>query len=74
MGGKSTFLRQAALIAVLAQAGGFVPASARENRHRRPLVQPGRRVGQSRARALDLHGRDGRDRGDPRAGDAAAAW
>ena len=28
MGGKSTFLRQAALIAVLAQAGGFVPASS----------------------------------------------
>jgi DNA mismatch repair protein MutS len=27
MGGKSTFLRQAALVAVLAQAGGFVPAS-----------------------------------------------
>ncbi len=28
MGGKSTFLRQNALIAVLAQAGGFVPAAS----------------------------------------------
>ena len=28
MGGKSTFLRQAALVAVLAQSGGFVPASS----------------------------------------------
>jgi DNA mismatch repair protein MutS len=35
----------------------------------RPAVQPGRRVGQSGARAIDLHGRDGRDGGDPRAGD-----
>src|SRR3546814_12269677 len=28
MGGKSTFLRQNALIAILAQAGGFVPADS----------------------------------------------
>jgi DNA mismatch repair protein MutS len=28
MGGKSTFLRQNALIAILSQMGAFVPASA----------------------------------------------
>ncbi|PMX28580.1 hypothetical protein C1Y26_35010, partial [Pseudomonas sp. MPR-R2A7] len=28
----------------------------------RPAVQPSRRVGQSSARSLDLHGRNGRDR------------
>ena len=47
------------------------PRRPRQDRDRRPPVQPRRRVGQSRARPLDLHGRDGRDRRDPRAGDAA---
>ena len=55
-----------------AGAGGRLRAGAeRHDRAGRPPVQPGRRVGQSRARALDLHGRDGRDRRDPGAGDDA---
>ena len=42
MAGKSTFLRQNALIAVLAQMGSFVPAAAARDRRRRPALQPGR--------------------------------
>ena len=41
----------------------------RDDRHRRPPVQPRRSIGQSRSRTFDLHGRDGRDCRDPRAGD-----
>jgi DNA mismatch repair protein MutS len=37
MGGKSTFLRQNALIAILAQVGAFVPASSK-HQYRRPLI------------------------------------
>ena len=74
MAGKSTFLRQNALIAILAQAGSFVPAKRATHRHRRPAVQPRRRRRRPGARPLDLHGRDGRDRGDPQPGDGAAAW
>ena len=74
MAGKSTFLRQNALIAVMAQAGSFVPAKQATHRHRRPPVQPRRRGRRSGARPLDLHGRDGRDRGDPQPGDGAEAW
>ena len=71
MAGKSTFLRQNALIAILAQMGSYVPAHSARHRHRRPPVQPGRRCRRSGARPLDLHGRDGRDRGDPQSGGAA---
>ena len=71
MAGKSTFLRQNALIAVLAQVGSFVPAEAATHRRRRPPVQPRRRGRRSGARPLDLHGRDGRDRRHPQPGDGA---
>ena len=68
MAGKSTFLRQNALIAILAQMGSFVPAESGADRRRRPPVQPRRRRRRSGARPLHLHGRDGRDRGDPQPG------
>ena len=72
MAGKSTFLRQNALIVVLAQLGSFVPAQVGPYRHRRPPVQPGRRRRRPRPRPLDLHGRDGGDRRHPQSGERRA--
>ena len=46
---------------------------ARPHRRGRPPVLARRRGRRSGARPLDLHGRDGRDRGDPQPGDAAGA-
>ena len=73
MAGKSTFLRQNALIAVLAQTGCYVPARGLFDRRGGPPVQPRRRGGRPGARALHLHGRDGGDGGDPQPGGAAGA-
>ena len=56
----------------LAGTGGVLcPGHGGANRAGRPPIQPGRRGGQSGPRALDLHGRNGRDRCDPCAGDGA---
>ncbi len=72
MAGKSTFLRQNALIVVLAQSGCVRAGAKRPYRHGRSPVQPRRRRRRSRPRPLDLHGGDGRDRLDPQSGDANA--
>ena len=71
MAGKSTILRQVALICLLAQAGSFVPASQASL----PLID---RVftrvgghGRSGRGALHLHGGDDRDQPDPGRGHPA---
>ena len=68
MGGKSTYLRQTALLCLMAQAGSFVPARDGEAADRRPHVRPRRRLRQHRARPVDLHGGDAGDGEHPALG------
>ena len=71
MGGKSTYLRQVALLCAHG-AGRLVRAGARrEAGARRSHLRARRRVGQHRARPVDLHGRDAGDGAHPERRDVA---
>ena len=58
MAGKSTYIRQIALIVILAQTGSFVPAHGSAYRCCRPCVYAYRGGGQPGERAEHLHDRD----------------
>ena len=62
MAGKSTYLRQVALIVIMAQMGSFVPATEAMLGLVDRVLHPDRRARRSAARRIDFHGRDARDR------------
>ena len=74
MAGKSTYIRQVALLTLLAQMGSFVPGQAAPDRRRRPHLRPRRRQRRAAPRAEHVHGRDDRDGQHPQQRHADAAW
>ncbi len=65
MGGKSTYMRQAALIALLAHIGSYVPADRALHRSARSHLHAHRRGGRPGRRPLHLHGGNDRSRQHP---------
>ena len=71
MAGKSTYMRQVALVVILAQMGGFVPADAAHVGLVDRLFTPLRRHRRAGVRGVDLHGGDEGDGAHPAPGHAA---
>ena len=62
MAGKSTYLKQVAIIVLLAQIGSFVPVDEATIWSCRPYFYPHRRTGRPGQRAIDVYGRNGGNR------------